>query len=56
MPDRELNYREEKEKYHNDQELSPEEQDQIERHEKMMADKIEFENQKAERWNLKERK
>jgi hypothetical protein len=56
MPDRELNYMDENKNIHNEQEITPEERDQIERHEKLMADKLEFENQKAERWNFKENK
>lgn len=55
MPDRELNYQLDP-NVHNEQEITPEERAQIERHERELQDRLEFENQKAERWNFKENK
>lgn len=55
MPDRELNFPHDP-KYHHKDLLSPEEQKQVEKYERELQDKIEFENQKAERWNFKENK
>lgn len=51
MPDRELNYKPNR-NFHNEQEITPEERAQIEKYEKELYDKLEFENQKTERWNL----
>lgn len=56
MPDRELNHIHDNDGMHNNELLSPEEINQIDNHERMMSDKIEFENQKLDKWNLEEPK